>query len=107
MGAEDTQSRCLVCSLEKLDCDKSEECGGFEKHVNTQHNPLMYLYWMFYLKTKPWEEKDGMQLYTTNMIVNEDEEWIPIRCCVAMQAHMDTSDLMMLRLDEILEVLRR
>ena len=54
---EDTSAKCLVCSLERFVCDK--KCGGFETHVETDHNPLVYLFWMYYLHHKPREEQNG------------------------------------------------
>ena len=44
-----------MCSLERFTCDK--DCGGFEKHVDEHHNPIYYLFFMYYLSQKPNEDK--------------------------------------------------
>ena len=89
----DTCERCLVCSLERFTCDRS--CGGFELHITEQHNPLMYLFFFYYLHHTPSEDQDGMEYYTAATIEVDHEYWIPISTCAAMEvcSCMVTHDL--------------
>lgn len=81
----DARQRCLVCSLEKTVIDSVPETDGFHQHVTAQHNPLLYLFWMYYLGLKEDDDESGMEHYTSKLIDIDNEGWIPIMACQAMQ----------------------
>ena len=85
---DDTEAKCLVCSLERFICDK--KCGGFEAHVENDHSPISYLFWMYYLHHRAPADMNGMEHYAAQRIAEEEEDWLPISTCSKMEVHLDS-----------------
>jgi len=72
---ENIENVCTICSLESNTFEKNSK--GFEHHLQTEHNPFNYIFYMYALKKKYETEYTGMESYVDNEIFNESVAWFP------------------------------
>lgn len=72
---EDIENVCTICSLDRNTFEKNSK--GFEYHLNVEHNPFNYIFYMYSLKRKFETEYTGMESYVDEAIKQESVSWIP------------------------------
>ena len=53
---EDQQSKCFICGIDSSLFDRH---GGFDMHIENEHNMWKYVYFMAYLSQKDPQEYNG------------------------------------------------
>lgn len=72
----DTNDVCFVCGLTRSDFSK----GGrnFEKHKNKEHDPWIYVAYLYYLEEKGEDELSGLEQACYDNFLKLKTEWIPM-----------------------------
>ncbi|KXZ52652.1 hypothetical protein GPECTOR_9g697 [Gonium pectorale] len=82
--ATDVQSKCLVCSAEAHALD---EKGGLEKHMESEHNLLHYVFFLHHLETTDSQYYNGAESYVYKLVYERPPEsamatsrgsWLPV-----------------------------
>lgn len=58
MIQEDTETKCLVCSVDRLTYQKDAR-SDFEDHIRTDHDILSYIFFLHYLRHRPPSQRSG------------------------------------------------
>ncbi|MEW5320496.1 MAG: hypothetical protein WDW38_011564 [Sanguina aurantia] len=87
--ATDSQSKCLVCSLDMYTVDEHVP-GGFDSHVNDEHNVLQYVYFLHHLRATDEEDYSGAESAVARTIHNLKTStakgaWLPANRSLAYQ----------------------
>eukprot|EP00899_Mesostigma_viride_P015861 jgi/Mesvir1/24276/Mv10976-RA.1 len=74
--AKDLIERCFICSIER-------HCFGqhpdaFKEHIERDHNPLSYLYFVDYVSSKEPTECTGLENYVLQCVKADSVDWIPV-----------------------------
>eukprot|EP00340_Litonotus_pictus_P011819 CAMPEP_0170538072 /NCGR_PEP_ID=MMETSP0209-20121228/103089_1 /TAXON_ID=665100 ORGANISM="Litonotus pictus, Strain P1" /NCGR_SAMPLE_ID=MMETSP0209 /ASSEMBLY_ACC=CAM_ASM_000301 /LENGTH=2196 /DNA_ID=CAMNT_0010839695 /DNA_START=319 /DNA_END=6909 /DNA_ORIENTATION=- len=72
---EDKKNTCMICGKKKDAFDKFNK--DFEYHLQSEHNPWNYFFYIVYIKTKDTSKRNSHENYVWNCFINEDYSWIP------------------------------
>lgn len=73
---DDYLNVCFICGHSR---EHFEKCGlSFDKHVKYQHNPIQYVNFLIYLRTKPQDMFDGIEEYVYRQYERKKTNWVPI-----------------------------
>ena len=67
---------CTICSLSRQLFDKQGH--GFDHHIEHEHNPWNYIFFLYGLRKKDVTEYTGMETYVHEMQKRDDIDWVPI-----------------------------
>ena len=85
----DMDNVCFICGLDRFDLDTKG--GGFETHIENDHNMWHYLYLYVHLKQKPPTEYNGWESYVDaellNHVLNKPPAFIPRLTAIALKDH--------------------
>jgi len=88
---EDLKNVCFICGYER---DVFEKQGkSFDKHVTHEHNPVNYINYLIYIKSKPEDEYDGIESYVSDQFNNKKTLWAPIECTEFIVVDKDEIDI--------------
>eukprot|EP01063_Lacrimia_lanifica_P001878 TRINITY_DN1097_c0_g2_i1.p1 TRINITY_DN1097_c0_g2~~TRINITY_DN1097_c0_g2_i1.p1 ORF type:complete len:3588 (+),score=1056.47 TRINITY_DN1097_c0_g2_i1:122-10885(+) len=73
---QEMRTRCFICNVESSDFDKRAD--GFENHIVRDHNMWNYMFFVYYLATKPKDDLTGQESFVYNCILNLDLKFIPV-----------------------------
>eukprot|EP00873_Tetraselmis_striata_P023838 jgi/Tetstr1/444102/TSEL_032001.t1 len=89
---QDTNSKCLCCSIDRFVLDQQSE-RGFEHHVAEDHNPLHYVYYLHYLRRTEPEDYRGCDSHVAKLLVGpEPHSWLPIGRALAVEQRGMSND---------------
>lgn len=89
---EDMDNVCFICSLGRHKFENTAE--GYEYHVNSDHNPWNYIYFLYSIKKKDPTEFNGMETYVSNMFEAGMIRWLPLsRAMVLKESEESANDL--------------
>ena len=63
----------------------------FENHIEVDHNPWNYLYFIYNMKFKNDSNRRGLEVYVNNLLVEGDLQWVPMgraACLVDVEEEM-------------------
>jgi len=88
---EDSATKCLICSLDMYTFEKCTK-HGFKHHVEFQHNPLRYVFYLHYLKKTKETDYTGADTVVLNKLTHgsnaEDcASWLPINRALSLRKH--------------------
>ena len=72
----DTRNNCFVCGNTRLDFSK--QAFNFDDHIEIDHNPWKYIYYILYLKNKGEDELNGLEYFVWKQYLKKKTNWIPI-----------------------------
>jgi hypothetical protein len=78
----DANERCMVCSLSRFDVDNAG--GRFYTHIERDHVPQNYLFFLCYLDERNQDDDTGMMTYVRDCVHAKSTEFIPISTCAMM-----------------------
>ena len=86
----DLEERCFICSLDRFTFESRRSTGasGFQHHLEHEHNPLYYLYYMDYLLTKDETLYTGIETYIARSLFGKRGkrcDWIPINRALQLE----------------------
>lgn len=73
---EDKSNICFVCGNERSEFSK--QGVSFSKHIEEQHNPWNYLYYLYYLQDKGEDDLSGIEYYTWSQFQEISTDYLPI-----------------------------
>ena len=71
---------CTICGMNRDDIEKIYDKLGktYQDHINDDHDPFNYIFYLFYINKKDSTEYTGMESYIWNMAyVQKDITWFP------------------------------
>ena len=73
---EDLRNICFICNYTR---DQFEKEGvDFDNHCDSYHNPIIYVNYLVYLKSKNHDEFDGIEGYVYEQYKQAKTNWVPI-----------------------------
>lgn len=100
---EDLRSVCFVCNLSRFDIDQGPI--GFVKHVNIEHNPRWYLFFLIYLTKRSPAQLSGQEKYVLHKVWPASGppqyNWIPRECCFSIGSGQDSEDIVAQLADQV------
>lgn len=72
---EDENTTCFICGQERFVIDF--ELEGFEEHIGRTHNPLNYIFYLFYLRRKDPKNYNIIDKYISECQRKQKKIWIP------------------------------
>jgi hypothetical protein len=82
---KDLDNNCFICGLDRTTLDKIYlDKNGFKMHFE-DHNLSSYFIYIFYLIEKEESERNGIEKYVYNCIINQSFSWYPIGRCLKME----------------------
>lgn len=89
----DSQSKCLVCSLDMYTFDENIP-GGFEEHVSMQHDPLQYVFFLHHLRSTSPTDYTGLESAVVTVLNStttstEKGTWLPVSKSLALRTVLD------------------
>ena len=79
----DTLNRCYICHMDKDVFFKYKI--NFKKHVNGEHTPMNYIYFIIYALTKNPQNATKLENYVLNKFRINDFSWIPSKDTLKLQ----------------------
>lgn len=73
---DDTENICFVCGLSRSDFSKGGK--NYEEHINHEHDPWKYVYFIHYLDEKGEDSLTGMEQACWDDFMKLKTEWFPI-----------------------------
>ena len=93
----DKKHICFVCGLDRTDFNR--EGKDFENHLENQHDPWAYIYYIYYLQKKGEDELTGIEQFCYDNFKKLKTDWCPIgRTLYLKESNQE---------DEITECLRK
>lgn len=89
----DSDSKCLVCSLERFSLDSYGK--GFEHHIEHEHNPLAYVFYLHHLRATSPDQYTGYDSSVAAAMEGEDNvksNWLPIGRAFSLE-HIKDADI--------------
>ena len=80
---QEMRLRCFICNVESADFDKRAD--GFTNHITRDHNMWNYMFFVFYLTSKPKDDLTGQESYVLNCLAKNDLKFIPLNTALALQ----------------------
>eukprot|EP00899_Mesostigma_viride_P025848 jgi/Mesvir1/6448/Mv19527-RA.2 len=74
--AKDLNERCFICSIERHRFGQHPD--AFKEHIERDHNPLSYLYFVDYVSSKDPTECTGLENYVLQCVKADSVDWIPV-----------------------------
>jgi len=88
---EDPKNVCFISGYER---DVFEKQGkSFDKHITHEHNPVNYINFLIYIKSKPEDEYDGIEAYVSDQLANKKTLWAPIENTMFLVVDKDEIDI--------------
>ena len=78
----DANERCMVCSLSRFEVDNAG--GRFYTHIERDHVPQHYLFFLTYLDEQNQDDDTGMMTYVRDCVHVRSTEFIPISTCAML-----------------------
>eukprot|EP00760_Papus_ankaliazontas_P037517 PhM_4_TR8476/c0_g1_i1/m.104088 len=76
---DDQTGTCFICGIDKSTLDrKAARAGGFDSHVERDHNMWQYVFYMHYLTLKDTSELNGQEHYVYQMMKRRDISFFPV-----------------------------
>lgn len=87
---DDTKNVCFISGYER---DVFEKMGkSFDKHISHFHNPLNYINFLIYIRSKPEDLYDGIEAYVADQYANKKTTWAPIENTMYLKVDKDEID---------------
>ncbi|KAL4473778.1 hypothetical protein ABPG74_022642 [Tetrahymena malaccensis] len=80
---QDMQTICFICGQKRDYLDRKP--GGWDQHVNEDHNRMNYIFFIMYLKFKSKTELSGFENLIQQQIDKQQINWFPILDFIAEQ----------------------
>jgi hypothetical protein len=76
---EATENYCFICGIDKLTFDRADDTshGGFQRHIDNEHNMWNYLKFMVYLWEQDRDDDDGLEWFVRSCIYAKSQNWLP------------------------------
>jgi len=81
---------CTICGLNRDEIEKIYDKFGktYNDHINNDHDPFNYIFYLFYIKKKDHTEFTGMESFVYNMaFVEKDITWFPENMYVILNTY--------------------
>jgi hypothetical protein len=72
----DTKNNCFVCGNTRLEFSKS--AINFDEHVEIDHDPWKYIYYIYYLFKRGESELSGVEYFAWTEFTKKKTHWVPI-----------------------------
>merc|ERR1711976_784322 len=83
-----------VCFISGYERDVFEKQGkSFDKHITHEHNPVNYINFLIYIKSKPEDEYDGIESYVSDQLKSKKTLWAPIENTMFLVVDKDEIDI--------------
>jgi hypothetical protein len=69
---------CFICGLNRKEVDRMGRKIDFDEHINKQHNTFNYIFYIAYIRDKPWTELTGIESYVSECLEKNDVGWFPL-----------------------------
>ena len=79
---------CFICNIEKQIFDRHSK-KSFEKHIDEDHNPWKYIYYLDYLKSKDSTDFTGIESFVTDLIKENNNSWFPTNNAVCLKNYLN------------------
>eukprot|EP00164_Ancoracysta_twista_P002592 GFYU01003448.1.p1 GENE.GFYU01003448.1~~GFYU01003448.1.p1 ORF type:complete len:1282 (-),score=390.67 GFYU01003448.1:91-3936(-) len=73
----DSKERCFICNIDRFVFDNGAT-NGFREHIQDEHNPLFYLYFIQHLKQGNSVDFNGAENYVVELLNRHSHSFIPI-----------------------------
>ena len=80
----DMHNNCYICNFERMIFDKNSE-GGFERHIEKDHNLWEYVYYIVNLSSKDSSDYNGIESYVQEKLEEDDISWVPRQKALCLQ----------------------
>merc|ERR1719502_287346 len=94
----DMKTICFMCGNDRPMLDRNG--GGFDNHINREHNMWKYLYYVVYLLQKDPTEYTGLETYVSELIEEEDMNFYPLHKAMCLDDDEDEADPFQEKVDE-------
>lgn len=84
------KNKCFVCSIPAAEFQR--DGGGFENHVNEEHNLWNYLFFLVHLELKDTTEYTSHESYVFEHLEDWDLSFFPINRAIALKDRNDKVD---------------
>jgi hypothetical protein len=72
----DTKNNCFVCGNTRQDFSKLGR--NFDIHIESEHDPWKYIYYIYYLQKKGESNLSGVEYHAWTLFSQKKTNWIPI-----------------------------
>jgi hypothetical protein len=72
----DYENNCFVCGNTRIEFSKKSL--SFNMHIEFQHDPWNYVYFIYYLEQKGVDELSGLEYHSWTGYSAKQPNWIPI-----------------------------
>jgi len=86
----DMKTVCFMCGNDRPMLDRNG--GGFENHINREHNMWTYLFYVVYLLQKDPTEYTGLETYVSEMIEEENMNFYPLHKAMCLDDDEEEED---------------
>jgi hypothetical protein len=88
----DDRAKCFICTHGWTQFDNHVK-GGFDEHIKSEHNPVSYLGYVFYLRflANP-KEYDLCEQYVQKKIDRNDPTWMPLNRSSSLERALDEAE---------------
>jgi len=92
----DESDKCLVCSLDRHTIDEithGQSEKGFKQHLQSDHNPWAYVFFLHYLTLKDVDHMSGVEQGVADRLKqNGNTDFIPLHDCVSVRCNQQQQD---------------
>lgn len=97
---------CTVCSLNRQLFDKNSK--GFDFHIENEHNPWNYMFFLYGLRKKDNTEYTGIETYVSDMQRENNINWVPVMRALSLKDNEEIeSDGVEKKLDNIIIAIKK
>ncbi|KAK3285837.1 hypothetical protein CYMTET_6566, partial [Cymbomonas tetramitiformis] len=89
-NSRDLEEKCFICSRDRYAFEQRKGTGefGFQHHIEHEHNPLHYLFYLDYLMQIDVQEFTGVESFVAKALrdmMGKRTEWLPINRALQLE----------------------
>ena len=87
---QDQAEICFMCGLDQKVFARAIDRDAFPAHIEVDHNPWNYIYYMIFIWEQDKDDDDGLEYYIRHMIEDNDLSWFPLNKSIRLFASEHT-----------------
>lgn len=99
----DKDNICFICSLSRSQFD---HLNLFEHHIEFEHSPWNYLFFIYNIRFKQEEERRGLEVYVSELQKIGDTSWVPMgRAACFKQIETEDIEMKVRKIEDSIQML--
>jgi len=77
---------CFMCGIDQKVFSRAIDRDAFPAHIEFDHNPFNYIYYMIFIWEQDKDDDDGLEYYIRHMVEDNDLSWFPLNKSIRLFA---------------------